>query len=120
MLDGSAGRLDVLALAAGEGGDAGALHFTVDGLNGIEVAVGGDGKTSLEDVDAEIAKLMRHAKLLFVMHGAAGGLLAVAEGGVEEDDLVWVTHCDHSRLDVRFVMSHLYLIIKRVLIGFNI
>ena len=35
---------------------------------------------------------MRHAQLLIVMHGAAGGLFAVAEGGVEEDDFVWVNH----------------------------
>ena len=59
-----------------------------DGADGFEVAVGGDGEAGLEDVDAEGGELVGHAELFVVVHGAAGGLLAVAEGGVEEDDLV--------------------------------
>ncbi len=63
-----------------------------------EVAVGGDGEAGFEDVDAEVRELVRHAQFFVVVHGAAGGLLAVAEGGVEEDDFVWIDHRSrHSR-----------------------
>ena len=62
--------------------------FAGDGADGVEVALGGDGEAGLEDVDAEVRKLVGHAKLFVVVHGAAGGLFAVAEGGVEEDDLI--------------------------------
>ncbi len=87
-LDGAGGGLDVFAFAAGEGGDAGAAHLAGDLADGVGVALGGDGEAGLEDVDAEGRKLMGHAQLFVVVHGAAGGLFAVAEGGVEEDDLV--------------------------------
>ena len=91
-LDGAGGGFDVFALAAGEGGDAGAVHFFGDGLDGVEVAVGGDGKAGLDDVDAKAGELVGKAEFFGVMHGAAGGLLSVAEGGVEEDDLVAECH----------------------------
>jgi hypothetical protein len=89
-LDGTGGGLDVLALAAGEGGDDGATYFAGDGADGGGVAVGGDGEAGLEDVDAERGELVGHAEFFGVVHGAAGGLLAVAQGGVEEEDAVWV------------------------------
>ncbi len=57
-----------------------------DGADGFEIAVRGDGEAGLEDVDAEAGELVRHAELFAGVHGAAGALLAVAEGGVEEDD----------------------------------
>ncbi len=86
--DGAGGGFDVLALAAGEGGDAGAFDLAGDGVDGLEVTLGCDGEAGFEDVDAERRKLVRHAELFLVVHGAAGGLFSVAEGGVEEDDLV--------------------------------
>ena len=91
-LDGAGGSFDVFALTAGEGSDAGALNFFGDGSNGRGVAVRGYGEAGLDDVDAERGKLVRHAQLFRVMHGAAGRLLAVAEGGIEKDDLVGVRH----------------------------
>ena len=66
----------------------GPAHLAGDGADGVGVAVGGDGEAGFEDVDAEGGELVGHAELFVVVHGAAGGLLAVAEGGVEEDDLV--------------------------------
>ena len=87
-LDGAGGGFDVLAFAAGEGGDAGgAVHFAGDGLDGVEVAVGGDGEAGFDDVDAERGELVGEAQLFCVVHGAAGRLFAVAEGGVEDDEL---------------------------------
>jgi|GEM_PF-5776136 len=91
-LDGAGGGFDVLALATGEGGDFGAADFSGDGEDGLEVSVGGDREAGFEDVDAEVGDFVSHAELFGVVHGAAGGLLAVAEGGVEEDDVVVGCH----------------------------
>ncbi len=86
--DGAGGGLDVLAFTAGERGDAGAFYFAGDGADGVEVALGRDGETGFEHVDAEVRKLVSHAELFVVVHGATGRLLAVAEGRVKEDDLI--------------------------------
>ena len=91
-LNGTGGGLDVLALAAGERGDAGAADLFGDCVDGVEVALRGDGKAGFDDVDAQRGELVRHTELLVVVHGAAGRLLAVAEGGVKEDDLVGECH----------------------------
>ena len=87
-LDGAGGGFDVLAFAAGEGGDAGVADLAGDGADGVGVALGGDGEAGFDDVDAEVRELVSHAQFFVVVHGAAGGLFAVAKGGVEEDDLV--------------------------------
>ena len=99
--DGAGGGFDVCAFAAGERGDARALggaDFLGDGADAGGVAVGGDGEAGLDDVDAEAGELVRHAQLFGVVHGAAGRLLAVAEGGVEEDDLVGCRHREAFRV----------------------
>ncbi len=88
-LDGAGGGFDVFALGAGEGGDDGAgggadLRGRWSRMAG-GVAFGGDGEAGFEDVDAERGELVGHAELFGVVHGAAGGLLAVAEGGVEDE-----------------------------------
>ena len=91
--DGAGGGFDVFALAAGEGGDDGCLlDLAGDGADGVGVAFGGDGEAGFEDVDAERGDLVGEAEFFVAVHGAAGGLLAVAQGGVEEEDLV---RCGH-------------------------
>ncbi len=96
-LNGAGGGFDVLALAAGEGGDAGAPDLAGDRADGVGVTLAGNGKAGLDDVDAEVRELVGHAELFLVVHGAAGGLFAVAKGGVEEDDLVRGHRVWHSR-----------------------
>ncbi len=44
------------------------------------------GKTGFDDVHAEFVQRARHDQLLLGRHAAAGGLLAVAQGGVENSD----------------------------------
>jgi len=91
-LYGAGGGFYVFAFTAGEGGDLGAANFLGDGEDGFEVAMGGDGEASFEDVDAEVGDLVGHAEFFCMVHGAAGGLLAVTERGVEEDDVVAGRH----------------------------
>ena len=97
--DGFPRGVDVLPVAPREAADDG--HVTVlpegrvpdldgDGAHGVEVVGGGGREAGLDDVDAEAGELAGHDELLGAGHGGAGGLLAVAERGVEDADVVGV------------------------------
>ena len=68
--------------------------------NGVEIAGRGGGKASLDDVDLHALQLARHAQLLFLGHGGARALLAVAQGRVENHQVVF-----HVRLRIGCVKS---------------
>ena len=90
--EGAGGGFDVFALGSCEGADDRAVlgaDFVRDLADGGGVAFGGDGESGFDDVYAEGGELVGEAEFFGSVHGAAGGLLAVAEGGVEEDDVVW-------------------------------
>ena len=55
--------------------------------DGLEITLRGDGKAGLDDVHAEALKLVGHSQLFVGVHAAAGRLFAVAQGGVEDQDL---------------------------------
>jgi hypothetical protein len=59
-----------------------------DLAHGAEVALGGDGEARLDDVHAHLVEEAGDLELLLVGHGGAGRLLAVAQGGVEDDHAV--------------------------------
>ena len=61
-----------------------------DLLHGGEIAVRRDRETGLDDVDAHLVEQLGDFELLVEGHGGAGALLAVAQGGVEDDDAVLV------------------------------
>lgn len=61
-----------------------------DGAHGVEVVGGGCREPGLDDVDAEAGELARDDELLGAGHGGPRGLLPVAEGGVEDADVVRV------------------------------
>ena len=109
---GGLGRgLNVLALGAGQRRDARrallAADLGGDGAHALKVAVAGDGEPRLQDVHAEHGELLGHTPLLFVVHGAARRLLAVAQSGVEEDDLVVRSHQKAPfRMDNRITLSY--------------
>ena len=86
VLHGFAGAVDVPRHAAGEAGDDGVRELFADGLDGLEVALGGDGEAGLDDVDAEGGELPGDLDLLPHVERGAGRLLAVAERGVEDAD----------------------------------
>ena len=83
-----AAGLDVLRPAAAERRDLGALHRVGDRLDRLEIPGGGDREAALDDVDAELFELERHAHLLGRVHAAARRLLAVAQRRVEDRDPV--------------------------------
>jgi hypothetical protein len=48
----------------------------------------GDGEARLDDVDAHLVEQRRDLQLFGMGHGGAGGLFAVAQGRVEDQDAV--------------------------------
>ncbi len=87
-LDGGRGGVDVLPYAARQPGDDRAAHLGGDLFDGMEIAVADDRETGLDDIDVEAAQLAGDLHFLAQVHGRAGALFAVAQGGVEDDDFV--------------------------------
>ena len=87
-LDRLGAAVDVLECGARQPADHGVLGALGDLVHGREIALGGDRKAGLDDVDAHLVEQLGDFELLLVGHGGAGGLLAVAQGGVEDDDAV--------------------------------
>ena len=92
-LDGLGAAVDVLGAGAREAADHGILRALGDLVHGGEVAFRGDREAGLDDVDAHVVEELGDLELLLVRHGRAGALLAVAQGGVEDDDAVLLGLC---------------------------
>ena len=92
-LDRLAGAVDVLLAGAREAADHGVLGALGDLVDGGEIALRGDREAGLDDVDAHVVEHLGDFELLLVRHGGAGRLLAVAQGGVEDDDAVLLGLC---------------------------
>ena len=67
-------------------------------LDALEVPARGGGEAGLDHVHAELGERARHAQLLGLRHAAAGGLLAVAQGGVEDQDAIGIGDHRHFRV----------------------
>ena len=79
--------LDVGDAGAGQAADGALGDDLGNAPHGVEVAIGGDGKSGLDDVDAHLLQDLGQLELFLDGHGGAGRLLAVAHGGVEDDDV---------------------------------
>jgi hypothetical protein len=79
-------RVDVALGAAGQAGHGAVVHRGGDGLHALEVHGGGDGEAGLDHIHAQGVQLPGHLHLLTEIHAAAGGLLAVPQGGVKNFD----------------------------------
>ena len=82
------GAADVAIVGACQRTDGGVLDGVGNGLDALEIAVGAGGKAGLDHVHAQAFQLARNADLLVTGHGRAGRLLAITQGGIENDELV--------------------------------
>mmetsp|Transcript_33303 Transcript_33303/g.67956 ORF Transcript_33303/g.67956 Transcript_33303/m.67956 type:complete len:325 (-) Transcript_33303:157-1131(-) len=97
-LHGVPGPLDVLLVRAGQAADDGHVpvlehlvpHDVGDLPNGVEVVGTRYGKTGLDDVHAELGEHPGDLELLGRRERRTGTLLSVAEGGVEDADVVGI------------------------------
>ena len=85
---GLAGAPDVVVVGARERAHGRVPHGLGDGADGLEVAGARRGEARLDHVDAQPLELLADPDLLVAGHGSARALLAVAHGGVENDQLV--------------------------------
>ncbi len=84
----SPARFTSLSLARAREHTVESLHRERHGADRVEVAGAGGGEARLDDVHPQPLELLADAHLLVPGHGRAGALLAVAHGGVENDQLV--------------------------------
>ena len=82
------GSVDVQDVGTCKRGDGTIPDGAGDGLYGLIVSGGGDGEACLDDVDLHLLEAFCDLDLLLKVHGAAGGLLAVSQRGVENYDLI--------------------------------
>ena len=82
------GGVHVADMNAREPGDHGALDLAGDRLDGLEVARRGDREAGLDDVDAQPRELVGDLELLGRVQRDARRLLAVSQGGVEDENAV--------------------------------
>ncbi len=86
--EGLAAAGDVLLVGPGEAAHHALGDRACDRVNRLPVAVGRGRKARLDDVHPQSLQLLRDPHLLFAGHGGAGALLTVAQGGVEDDEMV--------------------------------
>ena len=113
-LDGLGAAVDVLERGAREAADHGILRALGDLVHGGEVAFRGDREAGLDDVDAHGVEELGDLELLLMRHGRAGTLLAVAQGGVEDDDAVLLGLClgSHWLNSFSIRMRHVWALFK--------
>src|SRR5439155_11577905 len=76
--------VDVGSRGPGEGGDHRPVDLARDPLNGLEVAGRRQGEAGFDDVNPEPRQLAGDPEFLIGVEGGARGLLAVAQGRVED------------------------------------
>ena len=79
---------DVAVIGARQRADRRVLDLAGDRLHRLEIAVGGRGEAGLDYIHAQALQLARDAQFLVLGHRGTGRLLAVAQGGVEDEDFI--------------------------------
>ena len=87
-LDGFARAVDVAEAGARQAANHRMFGEFGNFVDGFEIAVRGDRKACFDDIDAHLVEQFGDLEFLFERHRRAGALFAVAQRGVEDDDLV--------------------------------
>ena len=91
MAHGLPTAVDILVIRARQAADHAVLGILRDLGDGGEIALRCDWETGFDDIDAHIVQETRDLQFLFMAHGCARGLLAIAQGGVENHHAVFVS-----------------------------
>ena len=86
--DGLGRPVDVACMGPGEPADDALLDPLGDRRDRLEVTVRGDREPGLDDIDPHALEHGGDPDLLLDIHRAAGRLLPVAQGRIEDDDVV--------------------------------
>ena len=79
---------NVAVVGPGQRADGAVAHGRSDGLDGLEIAIARSGEAGLNDIDPHALQLASDTQFFLSRHGRAGRLLAIAQGGVENDELI--------------------------------
>ena len=82
------GEVDVAVVTARQRGDDRAVDGVGDLLDAAQIALRGGGEAGFDDVHAERVELPGEAQFGFRCHRIAGCLFAVAQRGIEDDDIL--------------------------------
>src|SRR5947209_17161761 len=97
--------IDVIERRPREAAHDSVLGALGDLMDCREIAVRGDRKSRLYDVDAHLIEQLGDFELLLVRHRRAGTLLAVTQGRVENDDAILLGLSGGHELDPSSVRS---------------
>jgi hypothetical protein len=78
---------DVLVEGPAEASDGRLLDGLRHGSHGVEIPVRRRRESSLDHIDAHALELARDAQFFFLGHRGAGTLLAIPQGGIENDQM---------------------------------
>ena len=94
------GLLNVPGNAASQSGNHRTSDLAGDGLHGFKIPVTDDGKSRLDNIHVQACKLTGDLELFTEIHGGSGALLAVTQGGVEDQNPVGIDAvvCYHGKL----------------------
>src|SRR5690606_16458326 len=84
MLERLPSTIDVASVAAGQSANRCSFDSLGNLADGLEVADRCDGEARFDHVDLQIHQGLSDLKLFAEVHAAAGGLLAIAQGSVED------------------------------------
>ena len=91
VADGVVAGVDGLVVGVGQPGDDGALDLLGNPGDGLKVAGGAEGESSLNDIDTQLVELVGDLYLLVDVQGGARGLFPVPEGRIEYH---YFFHCE--------------------------
>ena len=111
VLDGLAGPIDVELAGARQSANHRLLDALGDLGDGVEIALRGDREARLDDVHAHGVEEVGDLQFLFEGHGGTGTLLAVAQGCIENKDVVgvgdlWVGTTHHGMDPAWLLLRH--------------
>ncbi len=87
-LHGTQRGLDIGGQAARQHRQGGVAQFAGDQRMRLAVRLRTGRKTRFDDVHAQLGQAARHHQLLLRGHAATGRLLAIAQGGIEDADVI--------------------------------
>jgi hypothetical protein len=83
------GALDVELIRPRQRSHDGSADFRGDGPDSVKITLGSNGKARFQDVHTQAVELARHLELLFQVHAATRGLLAITQRRVKDENLFW-------------------------------
>ncbi len=94
------GTVDIRVHRPGQTADPAVLDGVGNAFHRLEITRTGNRKTGFDHIHPQFFQGTGNAQLLFPGHGRTGALLAITQGGIENDDAI-LTHLPVSSVVLR-------------------